>query len=96
MNTTVFGSKTKSRRVAVKAAHLIRESDLDPNETDESDSHSEKHDGLTNNPRKDREEAAEIGRLVPIRGSNEGLDVEHGKATGTAATSLSSRAYLFA
>jgi hypothetical protein len=44
MNRTLSGSKTKSRRVPVKAADSIRDSELDSNETDESDSQCEKHD----------------------------------------------------
>jgi hypothetical protein len=44
MNTTLSGSKTKSRRVPAKAADSIRDSELDSNEIDESDSQYEKHD----------------------------------------------------
>jgi heat shock protein HspQ len=44
MNTTLSGSKTKSRVVPAKAVDSIRDSELDSNEIDESDLQNEKHD----------------------------------------------------
>jgi hypothetical protein len=44
MNTTLSGSKTKSRRVPAKAVDSIRDSELDSNEIDESDVQNSKHD----------------------------------------------------
>jgi hypothetical protein len=44
MNTTLSGSKTKSRSVPAKAVDSICDSELDSNEIDESDLQFKKHD----------------------------------------------------
>jgi hypothetical protein len=44
MNTTLSGSKTKSRCVPAKAADSIRDTDVESNEIDKNDVHFEKHD----------------------------------------------------
>jgi hypothetical protein len=44
MNTTLPGSKTKSRHVLAKAGDSIRDTEVESNEIDESDRQHKKHD----------------------------------------------------
>jgi hypothetical protein len=44
MNTTLSGSKMKSRDVPAKAVDSIRDKDFDSNEINENDMQSEKHE----------------------------------------------------